>query len=705
MFAEIVVDIKHKELNRVFDYRIPDAWESFCVVGMRVLVSFGHQKVTGIIVNLKDHTLFKEVKDIDSIDTSLPIISDAQWNLIHELTHTYRMLYAQALDIVIPSVFHAEVITEITKLKEDVLLNEAYISFNSDQKYILKKKDKHLLITLKTLEREGVIRIKQYIHEKKPLKKALTYMYIDHQNKNFQHYTDILELNKRYSKKELTDLGISSSGIKTLLKHDILKEEIYSDESDHYIDALIPLDDKRTWLGHIHQFKNELKSLIHYATQNKESILILTPNQAMNHYVSQMIDIKHHVYHGSLTLNQKRRVIEDLNECSIVVGMRSSIFLPFKDLKHIVIIDAHDDNYQLHMGLYYDTIDLVLKHFNSSRIVFHALIETPYVFEINKKSKKMDKRLSPNVEIISMKDELIQGNTEMISKALGHKIEETLNQKQKVFILHQRKGYHLVNTCRLCGYASKCETCQTLYHVNSNRMMVCPNCNNEKAFEDTCVHDHKHMMKPIGIGIEHVAQSFKKKYPFAKVGIVTADTKHIHEVIHTHDIIIGTSAIKYHIDVFKDGLIAILLADVLWHHYEANTTLNALIHILYMTSYVTKDLKHKTLIQTYDTSHEVILSLYQQEKFLNNQYIQQEALMLAPKYMQYDIKIPSESYLKAYQEGLKIKKILEHMTHVIGPRKVYEEDIYFTITVKVLKSRLENVLHIFDSIPYEVKPI
>jgi hypothetical protein len=111
--------------------------------------------------------------------------------------------------------------------------------------------------------------------------------------------------------------------------------------------------------------------------------------------------------------------------------MRSSIFLPFKDIKHIVIIDAHDDNYQLHMGLYYDTIDLVLKHFVSARIVFHALLETPYVFEINKKSKKIDKRLTPNVEIISMKDELLQGNTQMISKALGNQIEETLNQKQK----------------------------------------------------------------------------------------------------------------------------------------------------------------------------------------------------------------------------------------------------------------------------------
>ena len=704
MFAEIVVDIKHKELNRVFDYRIPDAWTSFCVVGMRVLVSFGHQKVTGIIMNLKEYSQFKEVKDIDSIDTSLPIISHTQWNLIHELTHTYRMLHAQALDIVIPSVFHSEVITEITKLKEDVLLDNTQISFNKDQKYILKKKDKHLLITLKTLEREGVILITQFIHEKKPLKKVLKYVCIDHQKKTFQHYTDVLKLNKSYSKKELTELGISASGLKTLLKHDILKEVLDS-ETDLFFDNLVPLDDKKTWLGNIHQFKNELMNLIQYAMQNKESILILTPNQAMNHYVSEMIDIKHHVYHGSLSLNQKRHVIESLNTFSLVVGMRSSIFLPFKDLKHIVIIDAHDDNYQLHMGLYYDTIDLVLKHFVSARIVFHALLETPYVFEINKKIKKIDKRLTPNVEIISMKDELLHGNTQMISKALGNQIEETLNQKQKVFILHQRKGYHLVNTCRLCGHTSKCEKCQTLYHVNHKHMMVCPNCNNEKAFEDTCVSGHKHMMKPIGIGIEHVAQTFKKKYPLSKVGIVTADTKRILEVIHSHDIIIGTSAIKYHIQAFKDGLIAILLADVLWHHYETNTTLKALIHILYMTTYATHDLKKKTLIQTYDTKHEVILGLYQQEKFLNNLYIQQEALMLAPKYMQYDIKIPSESYLKAYQEGLKLKKTLEKLTHVIGPRKVYDEDMYFTMTVKVLKSRLEHVLQIFDSIPYEVKPI
>jgi primosomal protein N' (replication factor Y) len=94
MFAEIVVDIKHKQLNRVFDYRIPKAWESFCVVGMRVLVSFNHQKVTGIIMHIKDHTDHQEIKEIDEIDTSLPIIDEKQWKLIYELTHTYRMLYA-----------------------------------------------------------------------------------------------------------------------------------------------------------------------------------------------------------------------------------------------------------------------------------------------------------------------------------------------------------------------------------------------------------------------------------------------------------------------------------------------------------------------------------------------------------------------------------------------------------------------------------
>ena len=85
--------------------------------------------------------------------------------------------------------------------------------------------------------------------------------------------------------------------------------------------------------------------------------------------------------------------------------------------------------------------------------------------------------------------------------------------------------------------------------------------------------------------------------------------------------------------------------------------------------------------------------------------MQQEILMLPPKYVHYEIKIKSQSYLKAYQEGLKIKALLETFTHVIGPRKVYDEDDFFTITVKVLKSRLERVLKVFDTIEAEVKPI
>ena len=705
MFAEIVVDIKHKELNRVFDYRIPKAWESFCVVGMRVLVSFNHQKVTGIIMHIKDHTNLQEVKEIDEIDTGLPIINEKQWKLIYELTHTYRMLYAQALDIVIPSVFHAEVTTFITKYNNHPLLEELNISFNASNQYTLKKKDKHLLITFKKLQRLGIIEINEHIAVKKPLKKTIYYTYVKTNNDAFPHYTDLLDSNKVYSKKELIDLGISASGIKTLLKHLILIEVFQRDIEDSNKEIVLALDENRKWLGHIHQFKEELLSLIRYAKHHKESVLILTPNHAMNLYVSEMISTKHHLYHGSLTLNQKRHVIENLQDDALVIGMRSAIFLPFKALKHIVIIDAHDDNYQLHMGLYYDTIDLIFKHFKTSRITIHALLETPYVFELSKKTKTIDKRVLPKVDIISMKDELLQGNTQIISKALGNQIEDTLNQKQKVFILHQRKGYHLVNTCRLCGHTSRCSSCQTLYHVNAKHSMVCPNCNDEKPFEDTCINGHKHMMKPIGIGIEHVAQTFKKTYPSAKIGIVTSDTKHIDEVIQGHDIMIGTSAIKYHMDAFKNGLIAILIADVLWYHYESDISLKALIHMLYMTNYVTPHLKKPTLIQTYDTNHEVILALHHQETFLNNLYVQQEILMTPPKYMHYEIKILSESYLKAYQKGLKIKALLEKLSHVIGPRKVYEEDDFFTITVKVLKSRLESVLKVFDTIEDEVKPI
>jgi primosomal protein N' (replication factor Y) len=705
MFAEIVVDIKHKQLNRVFDYRIPEAWESFCVVGMRVLVSFNHQKVTGIIMHLKEHTKYHEIKDIDEIDTSLPIIDEKQWNLIHELTHTYRMLYAQALDIVIPSAFHAEVITVITKCTDHPLLKQLNISFNTSNQYTLKKKDKHLLITFKKLQRLGVIEISEHIAVKKPLKQTMYYTYVKTNNDAFPHYTDRLDSDKMYSKKELIDVGISASGIKTLIKHTILIEVLKSEQEDINENVVLKLSDKRKWIGHIHHFKDELISLIQYAKHHKESVLILTPNHAMNLYVSKMITTKHHIYHGSLTLNQKRHVIENLHEDALVVGMRSAIFLPFKALKHIVIIDAHDDNYQLHMGLYYDTIDLIFKHFKTSNIILHALLETPYVFELGKKSKTIDRSVLPKVDIISMKDELLQGNTQIISKALGNQIEDTLNQKQKVFILHQRKGYHLVNTCRLCGHTSRCSVCQTLYHVNAKHNMVCPNCNDEKPFEDTCINGHTHMMKPIGIGIEHVAQTLKKMYPSSKIGIITSETNHIDEVIQDHDIIIGTSAIKYHIDAFKDGLIAILIADVLWYHYASDISLQALIHMLYMTNYVTPHLIKPTLIQTYDMSHEVILALYHQETFLKNLYVQQEILMTPPKYMHYEIKIVSESYLKGYQRGLKIKASLESLAHVIGPRKVYDDDDFFTITVKVFKTRLESVLKVFDTIEDEVKPI
>ncbi len=707
MYAEIIVDIKIKSLDKPFDYEVPESLLALCEVGMSVLVPFHHQMVKGIIVRLKEESDYEDIKKIEALDSFMPIISDQQWALIEYLRKIYRLMMSQAFDIVMPTVFQSNIHTSIKLIKDHDFFPNHNILFNHDGFYELKKSDLKHIKALRQLAKDQYIEFSYTLLKKTYISTSL-YQFIGHSNTKFRQYTDQLQLNLTYKRQDLLSLGIKDSGIKTLLKHNLLRrfdqDDIRSKTIKKHEDTDIEVKNS-IFIQSKYTFIDTLKKIITRHVIINENLLVIVPNQHILHDLKNQLEDDCHYYHGSLTMKEKQKVIENLHNKNIVIGTRSALFLPFHILHTIIILDAHDTSYQLDKGLYYDTLDVIHHMFHDTTKIYQSLVMTPFLNQFKKQYDIYFEKKIPHIEVVSMRDELLSGNTTIFSNSLSEQMSDAMRHKNKIFLIHQRKGYHLVNTCRYCAYVSKCEKCQTSYHINDQKIMYCSLCGHEKSFEHTCPNHHDHMMKPIGIGLDVIVKQLKTKYPTVRIGKVDKDTKDIKKTIESLDIIVGTSVLKYHVHPYSNALIGVMIADVLWHHYDQNIEFDAWIQLLSFTNLELPFKKLKTIIQTYDTNHPVIKGLTHIDTFSQTIETNSEILMLPPLYKQYETKVFDPSYLKGYQHSLKLKNHLMTFCHIIGPRKNYESDDFFTMTFKVKIDRLDAFLEQIDIMKLEVYPI
>lgn len=666
MIAKVLVEISHSNIDRTFDYKVPFVLENKIKAGQRVLVPFARQTLEGFVIALTNKSELNQLKEIiELVDTEITLSKELLKlaNFVSEETLSTKIAALQAM------------LPKGVKASAKTILNKKYISY-----YSLNESKE--IITTSSHQKELI---------------------------------DFLKKNKKQSKKDLKNFSLSA--LNTLIKKDFIKveqiEEYRLNEEVKKIEHLKPTEKQKQIIEEIKAANSEKPFLIHGVTGsgktliyielikdilNKEkTALILLPEIAITvqtialfrSYFGDEIA----VYHSRLSEGEKydeyRRIYR--GEVKIVIGARSAVFTPLKELGIIVIDEEHSNSYKQENNPKYDTIEIAkyrAKEHGAKLILASA---TPSLESYARAQKgvyhllSLDKRpfdcSLPKVELVDMTKE--KNKSSLFSKSLINSIEEALKNNNQIMILLNRRGYSNYILCSSCGHVEKCPDCDIslTYHKTSN-MLRCHYCGYARGKPELCSNCGEDVLRSLGSGTQKLEEELNKLFDckILRMDFDTTSTKGAHQNIidkfrnKEADILLGTQMIAKGLDFENVSLVGIISADtslMIANFRASEETFQLLSQVAGRAG--RKGQSSKVIVQTYNPDHYAIkyaknhdyLGFYQEE--MKNRKI----LSYPPYYYLVSIKVISKDYDLASKNSSLIanylKTKLKVQTTVLGP--------------------------------------
>ena len=571
MYADIIVDISHEQLDRTFQYAVPEKMEQDIDVGVLVNVPFGrgNRTITGYVIELSNEPKL-DVDKIKYIDSIVPdkvkavsrMIKLAAW-----LKHNYGSTMNQALKTVIP-------VKEKVKHKEKKSVR-LVIDRHEAQSYIelfVKKNAKARLRLLQALMQEQVIDC-AIVKEK---------LNITMQTVN-----------------TLVKLGIADIEVENIYRNpikntdDFEKRLTLNPEQKHVVDTFIKDYDngnRHTYL--IHGVTGSGKTLcyldmIEHVVSHKKQVIMLIPEIALTFQTVQRfyrrfgdrVSIINSRMSKGERYDQFLRAMR--GEIDIMIGPRSALFTPFSDIGLIVIDEEHESAYNSEQSPRYhakETAIYIAKEHKASVILgsatpsvetyYHALTGEYKLFTLSHRALGNE---LPKVYVEDLREELKSGNRSILSRRLKALIEDRLNNNKQVMLFLNKRGYAGFISCRSCGHVMKCPHCDISLTFHKNGKLVCHYCGYEQQSVNLCPKCGSRYISGFRAGTQQVEEVIKKMYPAARTLRMDMDTttgKEGHEKIlsafanHEADILVGTQMIVKGHDFPDVTLVGVLAADM-----------------------------------------------------------------------------------------------------------------------------------------------
>ncbi len=378
-----------------------------------------------------------------------------------------------------------------------------------------------------------------------------------------------------------------------------------------------------------------LQSIAHVLESGRSSIVLvpeisLTP-QTVARFKARFGDkiaVLHSRLLGSKRVSEWQRIFS--GNAQIVVGARSAIFAPLKNLGLVVVDEEHETSYKQIDVPRYNARDVAIKRaelsgavvilgsatpslesFYAARLGRYRLIELP---------ERIDSRLLPEVSIIDMRDELTKTKKfPIFSLPLKNLIEKDISEQKQVILFLNRRGFSTFISCRKCGYVLTCKRCNVslTYHFHTKKL-ICHHCNYKQDPVDICPQCNSSHVRYWGTGTEKIESELHRFFPGARIARMDTDTtrkRGTHEKIlarfkdHKIDILVGTQMIAKGLDFPKVTLVGVISADTalnLPDFRSAERTFNLLTQVAGRAG--RSDLGGRVIIQTYTPGHYAIQS-------------------------------------------------------------------------------------------------
>ena len=670
MYADVIIEYGNKAVDTLFTYIIPDNLREKIKIGHRVLVPFNNREIEGFVLDISNEFNSKyELKEISSLCDLEPVLNEEMIILGEKIQKEILCSRISIYQAMLPKALKAKHNTNIgIKMNRYITLNisrdEAlrYIEGCrfAKQKEIISKlldNDKILLSnvnsSINTLIRNGVIK---YIYE---------------------------EVNRYVSK---------SSGKYRIVKLNSLQEEVVNS---------VKLEEYNKYLlwGVTGSGKTEvyMELIDRVLKQGKNAIMLvpeisLTP-QIVDRFVTRFgTDIA--ILHSGLSDYEKydeyRKIINE--KVRIVVGARSAVFAPLKNIGIIIMDEEHSNTYKQDNSPRYHARDVAMmrgEYHNAPVLLGSA---TPSLESFARAGRGVYKLLTltkragggelPDVQIVDMKSEIKKGNF-ILSELLVKKVKEKLANNEQIILLLNRRGYSSMLTCRDCGNVLKCPNCDIslTYHKSSNTNR-CHYCNYSIKNVDKCNVCGSSNIKEYGLGTEKLEEEIVRMFSarVVRMDMDTTSKKGMHEKIiadfgnHKYDILLGTQMIAKGLDFPLVTLVGVINADSSLNVPDFRSAENTYQLLSQVAGRAGRgNLVGEVIIQSYNPEHYSItyakkhdyLSFYKEEMSIR------KLLNYPPYYYITLVNISSRNYEDGFKEANKIgeylKRNLDKNTIVLGP--------------------------------------
>ncbi len=565
MFADVIVDINNVEVDKVFEYSFDDCK---ITLGSRVIVPFGRKFIEGIVINVKEKSIYDEqkIKPIYRLIEEKPALTKETLNLMQYICDTYYSTRAGALRLFLPSEMRKG------KVKEQFIRN-VQLAFGIDVKEIISSLRKSAIKQKEALE---------YLSDgqKYPFTLLSEKFGASAINSIIEKgYAQIIK--EKYFRQPYKNLDADKKQVTLTEKQKLAVESIKNTEK------LVSLIYGVTGSGKTEVYLNLINDVIN---QGKTAIM-LVPEIALTPQMLKVLRSRFSNYaailHSGLSAGERFDEWWRLRngEAQIAIGARSAIFAPLENLGLIIIDEEHDGSYSSEFTPRYDTIDVAIYRTkqNNAKLVLGSA--TPSIesyknaldgeYNLIELPDRVNKRPLPNVDVVDMRREVSRGNNSPFSSLLKSEIESCLaNGNQAIIFLNQR-GYSKTVICTECGHVQKCNDCDvSLTYHKEDDSLLCHYCGAKYKMIDACTECGSPYIRHGGFGTERVVMELQKLFPKAKILRMDKDTTQNKEghfnilnqfSARKADILVGTQMIAKGHDFPFVTLVGILDADMSLH--------------------------------------------------------------------------------------------------------------------------------------------
>ena len=571
MFADVIVDIQHEKLDKIFQYRIPERLKDELYPGLEVIIPFGkgNRQIKGYVTSLSetcnyDLSKVKEITDIsrNSVAIEARLIALAAW-----MKEQYGGTMIQALKTVLP-----------IKQKENA------------------KVKKHLRLLLTEEESQEKLAFYQKKNQKararllEALKEApiLDYELV---TKKLNVTLPVIRALEEQGVLKIESEQVYRNPVKQAKKSQ--QEIIYTEEQQHVIQGFRQdylCGTRRTYLlhgvtgsGKTEVYMEMIRTVV---DQGKQAIVLipeiaLTYQTVMRFYTrfGERVSILNSRMSQGERYDQMERVKK--GEVDIMIGPRSALFTPFEKLGLIVIDEEHEPTYKSEQVPRFHARETAIERarMEGASVVLGSAtpsLEAFYAcecgrYQMLRLKMRTGKQELPQVYVADMREELKHGNRSILSDRLEELMQDRLDKKEQMMLFLNRRGYAGFVSCRACGYVVKCPHCDVSLSVHRGGKMVCHYCGYETQTVQNCPSCGSAYIGGFRAGTQQIEEIVKRKFPQARVLRMDMDTtknKGGHEKILSKfadeeaDIMIGTQMIVKGHDFPNVTLVGVLAADM-----------------------------------------------------------------------------------------------------------------------------------------------